>query len=41
LEENAAAVEIKLTKEELDEIRKLVESAEVHGERYVPTFLLR
>lgn len=34
LEENQGALDVKLTGEEEKEIRKLVESAEVHGERY-------
>jgi len=34
LEENLGALNVKLTKEEEQEIRKLVENAEVHGERY-------
>ena len=34
LEENLRALEVKLTKEEEAEIRRAVEGAEVHGERY-------
>ena len=34
LEENMGALEVKLTKEEEQEIRKAVEAAEVHGDRY-------
>ncbi|MCJ1305960.1 hypothetical protein MMC08_008777, partial [Hypocenomyce scalaris] len=34
LEENLGAVEVKLTREEMGEIRDAVESAEVHGGRY-------
>jgi len=34
LEENLGALEVKLSEEEEKEIRKLVEGAEVHGERY-------
>ena len=34
LEENLGALNVKLTDEENDEIRKAVERAEVHGERY-------
>lgn len=34
LEENLKAVDVKLTEEENGEIRKAVESAEVHGTRY-------
>jgi len=34
LEENLKAFDVKLSKDEEDEIRKLVENAEVHGERY-------
>jgi hypothetical protein len=40
LEENSAAVEVKLTKEEVEEVRKLVESTEVFGDRYAFTLLL-
>lgn len=35
LEENSAAAEIKLSTDELESVRKLVESAEIHGGRYV------
>jgi hypothetical protein len=35
LEENSSAVEVKLTKDEVEKVRKLVESAEVHGARYI------
>lgn len=34
LEENMGALDVKLTKDENDEIRHLVDNAEVHGERY-------
>jgi aryl-alcohol dehydrogenase-like predicted oxidoreductase len=34
LEENLGALNVKLTREEEQEIRELVENAEVHGERY-------
>lgn len=34
LEENLGALDVNLTKEEEAEIRKLVDAAEVHGERY-------
>ena len=34
LEENLGALEVKLTEEEEREIRKVVDAAEVHGERY-------
>src|SRR5690349_4804138 len=34
LEENLGALDVKLSKEEEGEIRKLVDAAEVHGERY-------
>ena len=34
LEENIAALDVKLTSSENAEIRKAVENAEVHGERY-------
>ena len=34
LEENMAALDVKLTSSESAEIRKAVESAEVHGQRY-------
>lgn len=34
LEENMAALDVKLTSSENAEIRKAVESAEVHGQRY-------
>ena len=34
LEENMKALEVKLTKEEEEEIRKVVDAAEVHGDRY-------
>lgn len=39
LEENLGALEVKLTQEEVQEVRDLVESAEVHGTRY-PAALL-
>ena len=35
LEENAAAANIKLTLEEIQQVRSLVESAEVEGDRYI------
>ena len=34
LEENMKALEVKLTEEEESEIRRVVDEAEVHGERY-------
>ncbi|KAL2073838.1 hypothetical protein VTL71DRAFT_11164 [Oculimacula yallundae] len=34
LEENLGALNVKLSKEEVDEVRQLVANAEVHGERY-------
>ena len=34
LEENIAALDVKITSSENAEIRKAVENAEVHGERY-------
>ena len=34
MEENSSAVDVKLTKDEVEKVRKLVESAEVHGDRY-------
>ena len=34
LEENAGAAKIQLTKEEVDEVRKVVDSAEIRGARY-------
>ena len=34
LEENMGALDVKLTKEENEKIRKAIESAEVHGGRY-------
>lgn len=36
LEENAEAAKIQLTKEEVDEVRKVVEAAEIRGARYFP-----
>lgn len=33
LKENSDAAHIKLSKEVLDEVRNLIESSEVHGER--------
>ena len=41
LEENMGALEVKLTKEEEQEIRKVVDSAEVHGTRYPESFMAR
>ena len=41
LEENMGALEVKLTKEEEQEIRKVVDSAEVHGSRYPESFMSR
>jgi aryl-alcohol dehydrogenase-like predicted oxidoreductase len=38
LEENAAATQIKLSKEEVQEIRQACENADVAGERYGPQF---
>jgi hypothetical protein len=35
LKENADAAHITLKKDVLDEVRKIVESSEVHGERYI------
>ncbi|CZT44912.1 probable IN2-2 protein [Rhynchosporium secalis] len=34
LEENVKALDVKLSKEDVEEVRKLVEGAEVHGDRY-------
>ena len=34
LEENLGALNVKLTPEEVKEVRDLVEAAEVHGDRY-------
>jgi len=39
LEENLGALEIKLTPEENQEMRKMIESAEVHGTRYPEDFM--
>jgi len=39
LEENAAAAQIKLSKEEVQEIRQFCENADVAGERYSPAFV--
>jgi hypothetical protein len=36
LEENSAAAQIKLSRAELYEVRKLVDSAEIVGGRYFP-----
>ena len=38
LEENVGAVHVQLTKEENDEIRKVVEAAEISGPRYPEMF---
>ena len=37
LDENAAAINVKLSKEEIEEIRQLCEKADVAGERYPPS----
>ncbi len=34
LEENIGAAQIKLTKEEIEQIRKVSQNADTHGERY-------
>jgi len=34
LEENMGALDIQLSEEEIDEIRKVVDAVEVHGARY-------
>lgn len=34
LDENLGALDVKLTEEEIKDIRKVVENAEVHGDRY-------
>ena len=39
VKENLGALEVNLSKEEEQEIRKVVESAEVHGERYPRAFM--
>lgn len=39
LEENVAALELKLSDIEVGEIRKLIEATEVHGERYPEGFM--
>lgn len=39
LEENVAANDVQLTKEEVAEIRSIVEAAEVHGERYPEAYM--
>ena len=41
LEENLGALEVKLTKEEEQEMRKVVDKAEVHGTRYPESFMSR
>jgi len=41
LEENAAAAQIKLSKEEVQEIRQACEQADVIGERYPAAFAAR
>ena len=41
LEENLGALEVKLTGEEEQEIRKVVDGAEVHGTRYPEVFMSR
>jgi hypothetical protein len=38
LEENVGAVNIKLTPEEVQQIRKEIEKVEVSGDRYPPAF---
>jgi aryl-alcohol dehydrogenase-like predicted oxidoreductase len=38
LDENVGAIHVQLTKEENDEIRKVVEAAEVSGPRYPEAF---
>lgn len=38
LEENWAALEVKLTDEEKAEVRRVVDEAQVHGERYPALF---
>lgn len=38
LEENWAALEVKLTNEEKAEVRSVVDEAQVHGERYPALF---
>ncbi len=39
LEENWAALDVTLTKDEVAEVRKAVEGADVHGERYPAAFM--
>lgn len=39
LVENLGALDVKLTTEEVKEIRTLVNAAEVHGERYPPSMV--
>lgn len=39
LEENWGALEVKLTDEEKGEVRRVVDEAEVHGERYPATII--
>ena len=41
LEENMGALEVKLTKEEEQEMREVVDKAEVHGTRYPESFMSR
>lgn len=39
LEENLAATQVRLTQEEMDEIRSIITSFEVSGQRYKPSFM--
>ncbi len=39
LEENWGALEVKLTDEEKAEVRRVVDEAQVHGERYPANFI--
>ena len=39
LEQNLAAFDVSLTKEDLQDIRQIVNAAEVHGERYKPLMM--
>ena len=38
LEENVEAAKIQLTKQEVEEVRKVAESAEIRGARYPPVY---
>jgi aryl-alcohol dehydrogenase-like predicted oxidoreductase len=38
LEENVKAAKIQLTKQEVEEVRKVAESAEIRGARYAPVY---